>query len=318
MVSLCRSQQQCVKDSIFCSWQLVEAQDRLSGLELHSSESAEQERARAQASSSELSQTEREWRHKEKMLGCEDKRSPMHCNTFSRDVFNKSVINIQNGNQEPEDDKSKSFVQKYEHQLRHFGMLRRWDDSQRFLSDHPHLICEDTANYLIFWCFRLKAEEKEALMEQVAHQAVAMQFILEMASTNKEDPRGCFRKFFQKAKSGQEGYVDVFRTELEAFKQRVRDYTGKCKKENSADMEHQKPPNGCCLDPKEVLESLPPELKRGFQLQDMQILQNVLSNMNPQVAEYYVKRCLEAGLWINKTKGTKEEDTDEPRMMETT
>lgn len=42
--------------------------------------------------------------------------------------------------------------------------------------------------------------QKEALMEQVAHQAVAMQFILEMARNVQQDPRGCFRQFFQKAK----------------------------------------------------------------------------------------------------------------------
>lgn len=38
------------------------------------------------------------------------------------------------------------------------GMLRRWDDSQRFLSEQPLLICEETANYLILWCFRLHQE----------------------------------------------------------------------------------------------------------------------------------------------------------------
>ncbi len=107
------------------------------------------------------------------------------------------------------------------------GMLRRWDDSQRFLAEYHHLICEETANYLILWCFRLQAEhvsahkldgfcsmycsfmtdpdcvdllQKEALMEQVAHQAVVMQFILEMARNTQQDPRGCFRQFFQKAK----------------------------------------------------------------------------------------------------------------------
>lgn len=42
--------------------------------------------------------------------------------------------------------------------------------------------------------------QKEALMEQVAHQAVVMQFILEMASNSQQDPRGCFRQFFHKAK----------------------------------------------------------------------------------------------------------------------
>lgn len=39
------------------------------------------------------------------------------------------------------------------------GMLSRWDDSQRFLSDHPYLVCEETAKYLILWCFHLEAEQ---------------------------------------------------------------------------------------------------------------------------------------------------------------
>lgn len=38
------------------------------------------------------------------------------------------------------------------------GMLRRWDDSQRFLADMPQLICEETSNYLILWCMRLQQE----------------------------------------------------------------------------------------------------------------------------------------------------------------
>ncbi|KAM9516745.1 hsp90 co-chaperone Cdc37-like 1 isoform 1-T2 [Salvelinus alpinus] len=321
MASLCQSQQQCVKASIVSSWQLVEAQDQLCGLELHGSESVEQEHARAIASQSELSQTEQEWRRKENMLG--GSRSPVLSADSSQDVFDKSIINSRSKNVELEDhDQSKTFVQKYEQEFRHFGMLRRWDDSQRFLSDLPHLVCEETANYLILWCFRLQAEEKEALMEQVAHQAVVMQFILEMASTSQQDPRGCFRQFFHKAKAGQEGYLDVFHTELEAFKQRVKEHTVKCKGETHPNFtEHQSSTARCRPDPKEVLESLPPELKSGFQLQDMQILQNVLSTMNPQVAEYHVKRCLEAGLWTNREGRWSKEDatleTDDLRMMET-
>ncbi|XP_067105824.1 hsp90 co-chaperone Cdc37-like 1 isoform X1 [Osmerus mordax] len=322
MASLCQS----VKASVVSSWGLVEAQDQLCSLELHGSESTEQERARARASFAELSVTEMEWRRKESMLGGHDpSHSPVLGAHGSRDVFDKSIINVQSKNVDMEQDKSKTFVQKYEQELRHFGMLRRWDDSQRFLSDLPQLICEDTANYLILWCFGLQAEEKEALMEQVAHQAVAMQFILEMASSSQQDPRGCFRQFFHKAKAGQEGYLDVFLTELEAFKGRVREYTAKTKggddpTDGPTDAQHQAIATPHCrLDPKEVLESLPPELKAGFQMQDRQILQNVLSTMNPQVAEYHVKRCLEAGLWATTARGAKDDaaETDDLRMMET-
>ncbi|KAK7120214.1 hypothetical protein R3I94_020277 [Phoxinus phoxinus] len=316
MASLCQSQQRCLEASIASQWQLAEAQDQLCGLELHSSESVEQERARALASSAELSQTEQEWRHKERMLG----RSPTLCPEASRDVFDKSIINMsQSWPNESDHDKNLGFNQRNEELLKHFGMLRRWDDSQRFLAEYHHLICEETANYLILWCFRLQAEQKEALMEQVAHQAVVMQFILEMARNTQQDPRGCFRQFFQKAKAGQEGYLDVFHTELKAFKQRVKECTMKSNGGTPNDAVHQNTPPGCRLDPKEVLESLPPELKTCIQMQDMQILQNVLSNMNPQVAEYHVKRCLEAGVWTNIPRASKEEssEADEWRMMET-
>ncbi|XP_077099265.1 hsp90 co-chaperone Cdc37-like 1 isoform X1 [Siphateles boraxobius] len=314
MASLCQSQQRCLEASIASQWQLAEAQDQLCGLELHSSESVEQEHARALASSAELSQTEQEWRHKERMLG----RSPTLCPEASRDVFDKSIINMSQSWPNESDHKNLGFNQLNEELLKHFGMLRRWDDSQRFLAEYHHLICEETANFLILWCFRLQAEQKEALMEQVAHQAVVMQFILEMARNTQQDPRGCFRQFFQKAKAGQEGYLDVFHTELKAFKQRVKECTMKSKG-GTHDAVHQNTPPGCCLDPKEVLESLPPELKTCIQMQDMQILQNVLSNMNPQVAEYHVKRCLEAGVWTNIPRASKEEssETDEWRMMET-
>ncbi|KAJ3605293.1 hypothetical protein NHX12_027342 [Muraenolepis orangiensis] len=286
LTSLCQSQQRRVRASVATGWSLAEAQHRLGSLGLHGSESLEQERARASAAS---------W-----------------------DVFDKSIINAPQTSSEHQD-KTQSFIQTNENELRHFGMLRRWDDSQRFLAERPLLICEETANHLVLWCFRLQHEGKEALMEQVAHQAVAMQFILEMASTSQQDPRGCFRLFFQKAKAGQDGYLDVFLTELEAFKRRVTEYTVRSRGAAAPkDGGHQSVGAGGRLDPQEVLESLPPELKTGFQLQDMQILQNVLSTMNPQVAEYHVKRCLEAGLWSHKEADLGEAAaTDEAaRMME--
>ncbi|MGH0133219.1 UNVERIFIED_CONTAM: hypothetical protein FKN15_052207 [Acipenser sinensis] len=154
-----KSQKQCVKNSIECKWHLAEAQQKLCSLELHNSESLEQEHAKAQADSSELRQTEQEWRHKEKMLIWGERQNPLLSNAFSREVFDKSFINIQSGNKEADEDRSKSFVQQYEEQLKHFGMLNRWDDSQRYLSDHSHLVCEETANYLLLWCFHLQADK---------------------------------------------------------------------------------------------------------------------------------------------------------------
>ncbi|KAF7669546.1 hypothetical protein LDENG_00155460 [Lucifuga dentata] len=295
--SLCQRQQHCVKASIMSGWRLAEAQDQLCSLGVHSSESMEQEHARSLTCPTEVAHTEEEWRRKESMLGGQDlSRSPVIGTVGSWDVFDKSIINVQSKPLEMDQDKSKNFLQKYERELRHFGMLRRWDDSQRFLSGTPQLICEETANYLILWCSRLQQEGKEALMEQVAHQAVVIQFILEMASNSQQDPRGCFRQFFHKTKEGPEVYLEVFHAELEAFKTRVKEHAIRSKVDTPKDGEYQSAGTHRRLDPKEVLDSLSP------------------------VAEYPTKRrCLEAGLWTTTARWIKDEmtETDDIRMMET-
>lgn len=288
MASLCQSQQHNMKASILSSWKLAEAQDQLCSLGVHSSESLEQERARNSACPSELSQTEQEWQRKESMLGGrEPSCSPVLGASGSWDAFNKSIINVQHPTQtfEMEQRNYETFVQKYEQEVKHFGMLRRWDDSQRFLSDMPQLICEETANFLILWCVRLHQEGKEALMEQVAHQAVVMQFILEMASNSQQDPRGCFRHFFHKAKEGGHIYQEVFHSELEAFKIRIQEYAVKNKETSPNNVEQQR------SDSKEFVGSL------------------------PLVAECSLKH----GLWTNTVRWTMADntETEDILMMET-
>ncbi|CAG5867338.1 unnamed protein product [Menidia menidia] len=296
VASLCQTQQQSLKASIVSSWRLAEAQDQLCSLGVHSSESMEQERARTRACPTELTHTEEEWRRKESLLaGLEPSRSPAPGATSSWDVFDKSIINAQSCPAEMDQDKCSTVLQKYEQELRHFGMLRRWDDSQRFLSDMPQLICEEAANFLILWCIRLQQEGKEALMEQVAHQAVVMQFILEMASNSQQDPRGCFRQFFQKAKEGQDVYLEVFHTEVEAFKQRVKEYTITSRSDMS-NIEQQNTDVNNRANSKEATDLLP-----------------------QQVAEHNMKHCLETGLRTSTGRWTKDDasETEDILMMET-
>ncbi|XP_067886562.1 hsp90 co-chaperone Cdc37-like 1 [Heterodontus francisci] len=315
--SVCHKQQELVKKTMECRWRLAEAQQRLCDLELHNSESLEQERAKAQTEFWELKQKEDEWRQKEKELIWNERMSSWNIDTASKEGFNKSVINKNVKCKEIEEEKDVTFAQKYNQQLRHFGMLKRWIDSQRYLSDHPHLVCQETANYLIKWCFHLKEEEKQALMEQVAHQAVVMQFIIELGRSLQEDPRGCFRQFFEKAKIAEESYMEAFNTELAAFIQRVREFA-EAKTAETVTMhnvaQHLNHLDVRGLHPMEVFESLPQEFKQCFKLQDVHILQNVLSNMNPQVAEHYLQHCIDVGLRIYNTKEAKEERNEEPKM----
>ena len=50
-------------------------------------------------------------------------------------------------------------MDKYKKEIEQFGMLSDYNDSEDFLRKHPHLSCDDTANYLALWCISLEVQE---------------------------------------------------------------------------------------------------------------------------------------------------------------
>jgi len=52
------------------------------------------------------------------------------------------------------------------------------------------------------------------------------------------------------------------------------------------------------LDPYEVFETLPEELKRCFESQDIPLLQEAIKKLPPAEAAYHMKRCVDSGLWV--------------------
>ncbi|OCT90397.1 hypothetical protein XELAEV_18019010mg [Xenopus laevis] len=215
---------------------------------------------------------------------------PWNVDTLSKEGFNKSVFNVKPENkqvtEEEKEQKHKTFVEKNIKQLKHFGMLHRWDDSQKYLLDNPHLVCEETAKYL-----------KHALMEQVAHQTIVMQFVLELAKS---------------LKTADQQYMDAFNDELESFKGRVRERAkARIEKAMKAYEEEEKKKRlgPGALDPVEVYESLPSELQKCFDTKDIQMLQETISKIDPNEARFYMKQCIDSGLWVPNTK---EGDGPEP------
>ncbi|XP_065511123.1 hsp90 co-chaperone Cdc37 [Caloenas nicobarica] len=290
-----------------CKRKLAECQKKMKELEV--TESGRGELEKLQAEAQQLRNEEKSWENKLEELKKKEKNMPWNVDTLSKDGFSKSVFNVKpeekEETEEQKEKKHKTFVERYEKQIKHFGMLRRWDDSQKYLSDNPHLVCEETANYLVIWCIDLEVEEKHALMEQVAHQTIVMQFILELAKSLKVDPRACFRQFFTKIKTADQQYMEGFNDELDAFKERVRGRAKarieKAMKEYEEE-ERQKRLGPGGLDPVEVYESLPPELQKCFDVKDVQMLQDTISKMDPTEAKYHMQRCIDSGLWVPNAK----------------
>lgn len=302
-----------------CRRKVAECQRKLRALEAAEGDGSKAELERLQSEAQQLRREERSWEQKLEEVRRKEKNMPWNVDTLSRDGFSKSMVNTkpEQAEEEPEEvreQKHKTFVDKHERQIKHFGMLRRWDDSQKYLSDNVHLVCEETANYLVIWCIDLEVEEKRALMEQVAHQTIVMQFILELAKSLKVDPRACFRQFFTKIKTADHQYMEGFNDELEAFKERVRGRAKlrieKAMKEYEEE-ERQKRLGPGGLDPVEVYESLPEKLQKCFDVKDVQMLQETISKMDPTDAKYHMQRCIDSGLWVPNSKSSEAKEGEE-------
>ena len=208
----------------------------------------------------------------------------------------------------------KLFLEKNRSKIKHFGMLKHYEDSKRYLTENPELVCEDTANYLVVWCIDLEIEEKHELMSHVAHQCIVMQFILELSKTLKYDPRTCVGPFFSKMETTNKEYKDGFFDELNAFKQRIcrrakEKIDAAIKEAEEEERQKRLGPGG--LDPVEVFESLPDDLKACFENQNIELLQDTLLKMKKEDAEYHMDRCVKSGLWVpDAKKGQAQPDTE--------
>ncbi|XP_044043986.1 hsp90 co-chaperone Cdc37 isoform X1 [Siniperca chuatsi] len=310
-----------------CKRLLEEAQGRLKELEEGKREGEEDEEREAelkkvQAEVRKLKKDEKSFGKMIEEHRREEKKLPWNVDTINKEGFSKSVLNIKpvtkEETEEEKVEKHKTFVEKYAKEIKHFGMLRRWDDSQKYLSDNPHLVCEETANCLVVICIDFEIDEKQALMEQVAHQAIVMQFILDLARTLKVDPRGCFRQFFSKIKTADKPYQDAFDHELELLKERVRSCAQIRMESAMKELEEEerlkrRGPGG--LDPIEVYESLPKEIQKSFDEKNIQMLQEAINKLDPEEGKYHLRRCIDSGLWVPESgegdDGKEEEEENE-------
>merc|ERR1719186_217588 len=205
---------------------------------------------------------------------------------------------IEDLTEEEREKKMKKFVKENESKIKEFGMLKKFDDSKKFMMEGmTHLACDETANYLVIWCLDLEMEEKHELMQHVAHQCICMQYLLELAKQLETDPRACISSFFSKIQIADQDYKTAFYSELDAFKERIK----KRAQEKIAEaMEEERKerlgPGG--LDPVEVFESLPDRMKECFESQDIPMLQQIIKELPEDEARYHMKRCVDSGLWV--------------------
>lgn len=288
------------------------------------------ERALAEAKRKGLTDAEllrqvEEWKLKEKEFEKKEKAQPLNVDTIGTVANSSSRINKINTEKEKKTEEEtmsdyQKFTEKWTSEIKKFGMFSKLEDSQKYLSENTNLVSEHTATFLCIWCIDLCVEEKMNLVNQVSHQAVILQFILELAKSHRIDPRGCFRQFFEKYRKNENPeYQKAFDDELGAFRVRVK---GRAQARLDAYMaEHEAEekkkrieasPGG--LDPQEVFESLPEEWQKCFESHDIPMLQKIVAATDPRLASELLEKCTKSGLWVpegGKTGAEPEESTED-------
>lgn len=196
--------------------------------------------------------------------------APWNVDTLSQPKFSKTVINkkeetknYEDMTDEEKEAHMKKFIKENESLIKQYGMLRKFDDSKKFLMQHNLLVHEDTANYLVIWCINLEIEEKHELMTHVAHQCICMQYMLELSRQLKIDPRACIAPFFERIQTADIEYRRQFDDELVSFIKRIenraKEKIALALKEQEEEEERERlarlGPGG--LDPADVFETLP-------------------------------------------------------------
>ncbi|XP_049576845.1 hsp90 co-chaperone Cdc37 isoform X1 [Syngnathus scovelli] len=302
-----------------CGRLLEEAERRLRAMEERKTEVEEANLTSVRAEVKKLKKDKRLFEKMREQHKREEKRLPWNVDTISKDGFSRSIVNVK-----PNEETQEEGVEKYGEEIKHFGMLRRYDDSQKYLSDNPHLVCEETANRLVVICIECAIDEKHALMEQVAHQAIVMHSILDLGRALKADPRGCFRQFFSSMKNADQLNREAFQRELDLLKERVRSCARMRMEDAREELEEEEKqkrlgPGG--LDPVEVYESLPKDMQRSFDEKNIEMLHEAMAKLDlevsrwmvddddvmmtwwsPQEGKYHLARCIDSGLWVPETK----------------
>lgn len=271
-----------------------------------------EELAKLQIEEKELKKQEAEFAQKEEELKKKERLTPWNVDTLSKEKFAKTIINttvpekkLEDMTDEERSEKYRVFLDKNKAKIKHFGMLKHYEDSKKFLMENYDLVCEDTANYLVVWCIDLELEEKKDLMEHISHQCIVMQFILELSKTLKQDPRACVKPFFDKLQLNNKDYMAAFYDELNSFKCRIRKRAQEkladaMEEAEAEEREKRLGPGG--LDPVEVFEKLPEILQQCFESQNIELLQEALLKMDKKDAEFYLDQCIKSGLWVPNAK----------------
>ncbi|KAL1449490.1 hypothetical protein WDU94_001992 [Cyamophila willieti] len=193
--------------------------------------------------------------------------------------------------------------------LKEFGLLTDMKTSEDYLLAHPEFIHESTALGLLRWCTTLSRDgsEEDNIFNTVSTQCLYILYLLDLARQVDIEPIYCVAPFF--ARISEPEFREMFEKEIIPFRQRLinsswDEVIDEVLKANSSDddsslsLNSSLPDSDQEVDLKEMYQSLPPEIQSCIDNEDIEALEAALNQLPDEVADSYMNRFLQAGLFI--------------------
>ncbi|CAI5442278.1 unnamed protein product [Caenorhabditis angaria] len=307
------------KDKCTTSSKMKDLEDKLSKADI-----SDKDREEIQKEIDDVKAQEEKWRAKEKELEEKERLEPWNVDTIGHEAFSTSRINKITEkpkatiSDEEDSKKMAQFCEENESLLQTYGRLVGLKATEAYLAEHPHLACEYSANYLTIECLNLAIDRREEEMCLLSEQCIVMQYLLELSKNLRADPTNTNmqKSFFKKFAAADPSYMKTFQEEVTAFQDRLRTRANEKREAAAAEYEAEErqkrieqAPGG--LDPQEVFETLPEEMRNCFESQNIQALKDLALKMDEEVFMYHFQRCVDSGLWVPEKKSENEIEEDD-------
>jgi cell division cycle protein 37 len=198
------------------------------------------------------------------------------------------------------------FCDKYADLVEEFMKIPDLNGSRDFLLNNAEVLLQENAsNYLLLAALEDEMNGRQEAMKLTARQSQIITNIAELAKTVDTHPGNVIMPFFKRME--ERVHLEEFLAGVKAFQEKIIqravvkrqeiDAQREAESKNLEDIprEQRLGPGG--LDPLEVIETLPNDMVRAFESRDVDQLKEALMKLEPEEAEYHMKRCVDSGLW---------------------
>jgi cell division cycle protein 37 len=205
------------------------------------------------------------------------------------------------------------FCDKYADTVEDFMKIPDLAGTRDFLLQHADVLLQENAcNYLLLASLEDEMNGNRDGMKLTARQSQIITNIAELAKTVDTHPGNVIQPFFKRLE--ERVHLEEFLSGVKAFQDKIVQRAVVKRQEMDAQREQDEAkslkdipkeqrlgPGG--LDPLEVIETLPDDMVKAFESRDVEQLKEALLKLDPEQAEYHMKRCVDSGLWSAGPEG---------------